>query len=431
MNSIDNKIIYNLFCNNILLQYLEICDKTELSLACKFIFKKCTIFRLSNFSIDSNEFGNSAKHTNVETKLLKDIFDDQIEHANAAIIKYKPHILSLEFINNDKYYILEHLSKNFSYLGSLRLVNMCIPQKNFKNIIENLPNLYNLLLSQIGIALRKHEQKLVKFEFPKRLKKLTMESCYQFNFGSEYSASIGFNQNLTSNSCRNSLDITKFSINSIKHLVWASNYKGNIEVLNALLVNNHKLEKLKLSLNPLNFNSLSLISNSRYLTKMTISAVRDIALNSNYIPKLPFIKYIECIIFAFGAESVNMLLQSCPNLEELRCFLTSGPENGNIIRQVIKTNKNLKRLSINDLALEFLLSIPFPESNIEHLEFVYSGHYTGNFNALCNLKKLKSIKITRGSKPSKDYDLKSQLFSNVSCWKEIEYSNSIQFWKIS
>ncbi|KXN70965.1 hypothetical protein CONCODRAFT_6412 [Conidiobolus coronatus NRRL 28638] len=87
MNYTDNKIIYNLFCNNILLQYLDISDKAELSSACKFIFQKCAIFRLSNYNIDSNDFEKASKNTSAEVELFEDVYNNKMEYINTTITK--------------------------------------------------------------------------------------------------------------------------------------------------------------------------------------------------------------------------------------------------------------------------------------------------------------------------------------------------------
>ncbi|KXN70980.1 hypothetical protein CONCODRAFT_70220 [Conidiobolus coronatus NRRL 28638] len=429
MITVDNKIVYNLFCNKLLLQYLDNKERSEFSSTCKFIFQSCTRFRLSSYRVNSLDFEKSIKDKNVMVKSFKNMCNDQIDYTNIIVTKYKPYIESLVCRYNKNCYVLEHLSISFNYLRSLLLFNMQISKKNFINIIENLPNLYNLLLHQIGINLGKNEQKLVQLKFPNYLKKLVMEHCYQLNRDFEDCNSKESKEVSPYTSNRYSLDMSNLSINSIKHLVWNSNYDGNENSLNELLVNNQKLEKLQLLLNESNFKSLSLISSNRNLTRLIISTIRDISLNSIHIPQLSFIKSIEVIaIFGIEVESINPLLQNCPNLEELKCMLTVGC--GNTLCEIIKSNVNLKRLSISLLSSDTLLSTPFPDSSIEHLEFTYPGRFKGNFSALANLKQLKSIKLIGGLKPSKIYDLKSQLHPNGACWRVIEYSNSILYWKI-
>jgi hypothetical protein len=429
MNNIESKIVYNLFCSKILLQYLDSEERSEFSSTCKYIFQGCARFRLSNYRVNSLDFEKTNKDVNTKVKSRENIYNSEMVYTKNIVAKYKPHISSLTCEFNKNYYILEHLVNNFNYLRSLYLFNMRISNKNFKNIIENLSSLCNLLLHQIGIEIGKNDKKLVQLKVPNHLKKLVIEHCYQINRDIEDSKSKEPNEVSRYTSNRYSLDMSNLSINGIKHLVWNNNYEGNENSLNKLLVDNQKLEKLQLLLNESNFNSLSLISSNRNLTRLTISTVHDIALNSIYIPQLSFIRSIELIaIFGFDHESVNPLLQNCPNLEELRCMLTLGC--GNAMYEIIKSNKNLKKLCISLLSSDTLLSIPFPDSNIEHLEFSYPGRFKGSFSALANLKQLKSIKLNGGLTPSKVCDLKNQLHPDGTFWRVIEYPKSIIYWKI-
>jgi hypothetical protein len=434
MNTLNKKAVYSLLCNRILLKYLDNKDRTKFSSTCKFIFQSCTRFRLSTYNVKSTYFERITKRKSIKSR--ENAYNDQIKYANTIITKYKPHLISLVWIRDEYFYILEHcyilehFSYHFGYLRSLHLEKMRIPQKKFKNIIENLPYLCNLVLSQIGIALRKNDQNLVKIEFSVYLKKLKMVMCYQFNCDSEESISVESNYTSFSTINYNCLNMSNYYIKNIRSLLWSSTYRGEIAILNELLVNNQKLEKLQLYTNESYFDPFSIISDNRYLTKLILYNISYKALNENYIPKLPFIKSIEIVISDSDVKFANLLFQNCPNLEELYCFFPSRRNNGNTVCHIIKSNKNLKKLIISDNYLDELLSIPFPSSNIEYLEFRYPFLYTGSLKALENLKRLKSIKFHERSKPSMDYDLKNQLFSEGACWREIEYSNSIIYWKV-
>jgi hypothetical protein len=303
---------------------------------------------------------------------------------------------------------------------------MLIPQKIFKAIIENLPNLYELNLS-IGVLLGGNDTKLVELKFPARLEKLIW-NCYQLNCDFDDPSNILPNETPLSNNNRYNLDISNYNIYNIKNLSWYSNYKSNINTLNVLLAKNHKLEVLVVNLDKLNFNSPTIISNNRNLTRLFIICMDNLVLNNSPFPKLLFIRKIELsIISEQRFESINQLLKSCSNLEEVHCYLQ--PDYSYIFQNILQL-KNLKRLKICTLTLQYLLSAPFPNSNIEHLEFDIHAPFTGNLRLFGNLKQLKSVKFTGLHKIIKSYYDKSKLFFDHTNWREIEYSNSFQYWKI-
>ncbi|KXN70955.1 hypothetical protein CONCODRAFT_6403 [Conidiobolus coronatus NRRL 28638] len=140
---------------------------------------------------------------------------------------------------------------------------------------------------------------------------------------------------------------------------------------------------------------------------------------------MPFIKRVElrCVLDT-GAESINQLIKSCPNLEETKCFLV--PSNNSVFQNLLKL-KDLKRLKVHTISLQCFLPTPFPNSNIEHLEFDLCGPFKGNLRLFGNLKRLKSVKFTSLHSVLRSYYSKSKLFPNHTSWREIEYSNSFQY----
>ncbi|KXN70944.1 hypothetical protein CONCODRAFT_6391 [Conidiobolus coronatus NRRL 28638] len=428
MNAIDNRITYSLLCNKILLQYLDAKDKTEFSSTCKFIFQKCSRFRLSVYKFNLCDFVYYTNSIYSWIRSPEEIYNEQLEYINKIINIYRPHLLSLTCIKNANYFILEYFSIQFDCLRSLFLNEFCIPQQTFKNVIDNLPNLHELVLIEIGVALELNNFSPTELKFPKYLTKFTMQYCYQFNCNHTDPVYLTLSGASLENTNRYNFEISNINISRIKYLSWANDYERGINTLNELLANNHKMEKLEVFLDRLNPSSLLLISNNRNLNTLVLSAIENTVLKSYHFPKLPFVKRIELKdVFAPGMESIGLFLRNCPNLEELKFgFYT---DNADILLKIIKNFKNLKKLSITHMCLDLLLSAPFPETTVEHLEFTTRDPFRTVFSVFNNLKHLKSVSLNGLFPLYNNYDYTNQLFDGYYYWREIRYSNSVKFWK--
>ncbi|KXN70956.1 hypothetical protein CONCODRAFT_170263 [Conidiobolus coronatus NRRL 28638] len=426
MSNLNNNFVYKLFCSKLLLQYLDDKDKREFSSSCKFIYQNCTKFRLSIYKSEFTEYTDYTSIINLQFESTEQTDDIQLDYINQIITEYKPHLLFLICVKYHNYSILEYFSIHLNSLSSLNLSTMCIPMKSFNNIIKNLPNLQVLALSSIGIGLEEKDLNSTKFEFPKYFKKLTLTYCYQFNCDSSDPVNMG-RVTMNYKNGRN-LDISNFTINTLKCLNWVSGYKNGIITLNELLTNNVKLKTLEVHLDRLNANSLSIISNCKNLAKLIIHSSRGIPVVNSSFPKLPFIKSLELkTVTVSGIDSVNQLFQKIPNLEEIKFHEYWRYEYG--LHQNMYRFKNLKKLSIVSQNLDFLLSIPLPNSAVEHLEFTCSAPFSVSFSIFNNLKYLKRISINGLSPESMRYDYNDQLLDSNYKWREIKYSNSVQFWK--
>jgi hypothetical protein len=429
MSNFDNKSVYSLLCSKLVLKYLDTNDKLEFSSSCEYIYQKCTKFRLSVYEFRSYELAEYTSIINTQVESTEQTYNHRLEHIGKIVNRYKPHLMYLNCRDNDGYYILEHFPTKFNCLKSLNMLDNRIPQKSFKNIIKNLPNLQILILRTVGIELEENNLASSEFEFPKYLKKLTVSNCYQFDCNSKDPVNMGVDRVIEANSNNFNLDMSNIVINTVKNLSWSSHFRGSISTLNRLLINNTDLETLKIDLDRLNSYSLSIISKNRNLIKLVISFYSGMRPDSRILPKLPFIKSIELVdISKRQIKYASQILQICPNLEELKyCLFT---ENRTILHPNIKNYRNLKKLSIFHSNIDLILSIPFPYSTIEHLEFTISTPFKIEFSIFNRLKHLKRISINWVSRESMSYSYGSQSFDSSCNWKEIKYFNSVQFWKI-
>jgi hypothetical protein len=427
MNTSDNNNVYKVLCTKLLLQYLNSKDKKEFSSSCKFIYQKCTKFRLSVYESNFSEFIEYVDIIKKKLNSTEQTDNNELDYINNIITEYKPHLKSLVCLENPNYYILKYFSMDLDSLVSFHLSKLCIPMITFKKIVKNLPNLQVLVLSNIGIALKENGHTSTKFKFPKHLTKLTITTCYQFNCDSISPASMG----KVNNNYRNgrNLDISNFKINTLKYLNWFSGYKESADSLNELLANNDRLETLEVHLGRLNAISLSIISNNRNLTNLIIFSLRYLLLKYSSFPKLRYIKSLELkSVVISGYESVNRLFENCPNLEEIKYNMMWGNELG--LHVNLYRFKKLKKLSIIHNDIVFLLSVPFPDSPVEHLEFTSRTPFRVGFSLFNNLKYLKRITITGLTPNSMNHDYTNQMLDSNHKWTEIKYSDSVQFWKI-
>jgi hypothetical protein len=317
----------------------------------------------------------------------------------------------------------------FIYLRSLYLKEFYIPRQTFKNVLENLDNLYELVLVKIGVSLESNTPTTTELRFPKYLTKFSMQYCYQFNCNYKdpvYTTLSG--ASLKDEDCYN-LEISDTNIHRVKYLSWINSYERGISTLNELLTNNHELEEIEVLLDRVNHSSFSLISNNINLNRLALFSIEYVELKSFYFPKLPYIKRIELKdAYASSLGTVNHLLRNCPNLQELK--LGSYTNDNLILLKIIRNLKSLKKLSITNMHWDSLLLVPFPESTIEHLELTTQGPFRAGLSVFNNLKHLKSVSISGLPSCYMDYYYTIQLFDGYSYWREIRYSNSIQFWKI-
>ncbi|KXN70962.1 hypothetical protein CONCODRAFT_70209 [Conidiobolus coronatus NRRL 28638] len=429
MDTLDNKNVYKLLCSKLLLQYLDIKGIREFSSSCKFIYQKCTKFRLSRYIFKFSEFDEYTSIINRKFKSKEQVYSLQLDYINKIIVRHKPHLLYLSFGRITNYYIFEYFSMNFNYLRSLNFLESRIHIKSFKNIIENLPNLQVLALHNVGIGLEENNPASTKFEFPKYLKNLKMSGCYQFNCDSNDHIAMGEDRLISVDIDSFNLDISNITINTIKSLTWDSRYSGGINSLNQLLTNNAELETLEINSDKLVSDTLSIISKNRNLTKLIVYSYITMPLNNSFSHKLLFIKIIEIpVVLDQSIEYVNQLLQNCPNLEELKYRIVTIE---NVMYLNMQDSKKLKKLSISHSNIYLLLSVPFPVSTIEYLEFNLSVPFKIKLSMFNNLKHLKRININGTSPEYTNYDYNNQLFDGSYYWREIKYYNSVQFWKVS
>jgi hypothetical protein len=428
MDKIDSKIVYDLFCNKDLLNYLNTNEKEELTSACKFIYKKSNRFRLEKLhfaSADLNKFITSIKDRSLSQQ---EVFALAAEYIENIIDKYKPYLSNLSCSGYDNNFA-EIFAKEFVNLNSLVFDCITITNKNFINIINNLPHLNSLTLWNIMLAYSKKDEKLDRLNFSRKLHNLEWMYCYQFECDVEGPMNI--------NNYRESLPLSNFTfmdvlldtITSLKSLTWYNTDEKGIEILSTLVANNKKLSKLSAPLQTLNAQTFKNISNSINLKKLILLYAEDeIRLTIDQLVDLPHIKTLE-IHFSYGEyiQALAPLIQSCANLEELRYFAFPRCET-NLLNHISSLPK-LKRLFINTTRhIPTFLSSTLPESSIEHLELRSYYPIAINFDFFNNWKKLKYIKNVLVIPILEDLEYSSGS-EDLKDWRMFNYSNSIQYWK--
>ncbi|KXN70954.1 hypothetical protein CONCODRAFT_17227 [Conidiobolus coronatus NRRL 28638] len=428
MSKIDQKLIYNLLCSTDILKYLNICDKTELSSSCKYIYEKCSIIRLENFKFGLMELLEYNYITQKEHYWGHEKYKFKPEYFNTIINKHKDRLLCLTYSVRD-YFIIEYFSLKFTNLKSLCLDYIILPKTTLKGIIKNLPNLRTLLLCGIIAGYSKNDIQVADFKFSKHLKELTWINCTQFELDSTDYLSInqhGFGSDFEN---ENTLDLSLNSVNTLEYLDWQRLNDDNIQLFNETIFNNPRLTNLKADLICLNSNSFNLISRSPNLTKLTISMYGEsVELDSSILCKLPNIKTLELYTTLENVlDSIDLLVSSCPNLEELK--LPYYEEFEHNINDILKNFANLKILSINVYSVfPSTLGSILPESNLEKLEIYSIDPLKFDFNTFINMKKLKYINNTHKDYNYNEYDEISE-YENLKGWRVISYPESTQYWK--
>ncbi|KXN70968.1 hypothetical protein CONCODRAFT_17236 [Conidiobolus coronatus NRRL 28638] len=407
MDKIDNKIVYDLFCNKDLLNYLNINEKEEL-----------TSTYLDKFIIGFKDRNLSQE----------EVFTLTAEYLENIINRYSPYLSTLYCSGYDNNFA-EIFAKEFTNLNSLVFDCITITKKNFISIINNLPHLNSLTLWNIMLAYSKNEEQLDRLKFSRKLRNLEWMYCYQFECDVEGPININYHRKSLPLNRFEFMDVLLDTITSLKSLTWHNIDEKGTELLSTLLANNKNLSKLSAPLQTLNAQTFKNISNNINLKRLLLLYAEDeIRLTKDQLINLPHIKSIE-IQFSYGEfiDALAPLIQSCENLEELKYFAFPRCE-VNLLNHITTLTK-LKILSINTSRYfpRFLSSI-LPESNIEHLEIRSYYPITINFDIFINWKKLKCIKNTLLIEILEDLEYSSSS-EDFKDWRMFKYSDSIQYWR--
>jgi hypothetical protein len=429
MDKIDRKIVYNLLINNDILKYFNTDEKREFSSCCRFIYEKCSGVRLKNLIFGDEEFqayiNNTQKglywgHANYELKL--DYFDNIFNI-------YKNRLQSLTYGGWD-YFLIEYFSQKFTNLNSLFLEYIIVPKTTLKSVINNLPNLCSLSLSNIIVAYSKSDQ-FADFKFSKNLNGLKWGSCSQFELDSTDYLSMKQHKHTPKFENMNALDLSWDLVNTLKHLDWHSLAADDIQLFNRIIARNPGLISLTATLSSFNSESFDIISSNLNLKKLSVSlSGYPVTLNRSQLPKLPNIKTLEFYqIVGDNMRSIDLLVESCLNLKKLK--LGYFADSDKYITRYFKILKNLKVLTIdsNDYKLSFLEYI-IPESSLEQLIIKSNYPIKFNFKNFINLKSFRCINNVH--KPYKIYHNKDEVpdYEELKGWRMIAHNISTHYWKI-
>ncbi|KXN70952.1 hypothetical protein CONCODRAFT_17225 [Conidiobolus coronatus NRRL 28638] len=429
MTKIDSKLIYNLLISNNILEYLNISEKKEFSSCCKFIYEKCTGIRLKNLKFCGLEFQAYVDNTQKGKNWGHESYKLKVEYFETIINKRKNILTSLVYGGSD-YLLIEHFSLKFVNLNSLLLDYITIPKNILKNIIKNLVNLRSLLLWGISVAYSKNDFQVSDFKFSKYLRELRWDTCKQLELDSTDYLKILKYRSIRRSARESILDISLNLINSLNYLDWQPMGSDDNQIFNEIITNNPGLTTLSSTLNCFNSASFKYISTNSNLTKLIISNCGDfLSLNSIHLCKLPNIKILEFQeILGEISDSLDLLIENCPNLEELK--LPYFYECDQYIINYINNLTKLKVLTINinDYTLSFLDSVLL-QSNLEKLEIDSISPIKFNFNNFANMKNLKHINnMHMHIKSNSKYQIPE--YEELNDWRMISYPTSTQYWKI-
>jgi hypothetical protein len=199
---------------------------------------------------------------------------------------------------------------------------------------------------------------------------------------------------------------------------------------NEAISNNPGLTSLKADSNRFNYNSFKLISINSNLTKLSISFdICPMNLDNSVLSKLPNIKTLEFYVkYEDKLDSISLLIQNCPNLEEL--ILSYFFKKDDFVIDYINSLTNLKVLNINSngYMLSFLDKV-LPQSNLEKLEINTFRPIRLNFSNFANMKKLEIINNIWRASIFEDEN-KVPEYEGLNDWKIISYNGSAQYWKV-
>ncbi|KXN70973.1 hypothetical protein CONCODRAFT_6421 [Conidiobolus coronatus NRRL 28638] len=294
-------------------------------------------------------------------------YELKLEYFDTIINRYKNQLQSLTYGGWD-YFLIEYFSIKFNNLNSLFLDYTIIPKIVLKNIINNLPNLHSLSLSNIIAAYSKNDPQIDDFKYSKSLKKLIWSSSSQFELDSTDYLSMKRHRHTPRFENLGILDLSLNLVNTLKHLNWYPLATDDRQLFNKIIAKNSGLISLATTLNSFNSESFNYISSNLNLKKLSISFSGDpVILNQSQLPKFPNIKTLEFYHrFGNNTRSIDLLIESCSNLEELK--LSYFADFDKYIIRYFKNLKSLKVLTINsnDYTLSILDSI-LPESNLEQM----------------------------------------------------------------
>jgi hypothetical protein len=430
MNKIDRSFLVNIFCNRDLFQYLSNKDKCELSSTCKLFYRSYTKWRLQSYTFTTFKLIQLANLLEFEDTSESEIYNSQLITLNTIIDNHKKHILQLTSAHNINYFIVEYFSIYFTYLTKLQLYQIAFPKKNLLNIFKNLLNLRTLNLERVMLAYCKLEDQDSEIQLPKLLCNFKYDNCRQFV--SDIIEPADLYQSASSQF--NNLPNMKFdwrSIGLLKSLSWINKSQNDTSMINQLLINNSQLEKLEVPLQCLNSKSLNLIANNTNLTTLTLSNnLSTVNLTNTEYIKLPYIKVVNLVSgFSSQMESINRLLEACPNLEIIKCLWHSTLE-ANLRTSISKLPKlKLLYIKLEYESRTFLLH-PLPESSLECLQLQVLDPYDVNFQAFKNLKNLKTVRVTLRPNIVSNHNSLRSYYKGFKGWRLLLNQNTINFWKI-
>jgi hypothetical protein len=426
---IEIKTAYNILSNSDIIQYLYTNDKIELSSTCKYIYKKLTRFRLEKFRFNSKDFQNYIENTQKGIYFSDNSYELVLSYYDEIVGIYKNHLLSLTFECVD-FLLLNYFSLKFTNLTSLWLHNIILPKTNLINIIENGNYLTHLTLWGIEAGYCKVDKINPCIKFSKYLRGLLWENCKQFEVDS--TDLISFKKHGYASRFSNSsiLDISLNMVDTLKSLDWYQFDPSGSQLLNETIVNNQRLSHLSISLYTLNLINLNYLSSNSVLTKLTIYDYgKEIEINQSRLINFPNIKVLEIPdFFQVLAPSVNLIIESFPNLEKLKMFYINDCDDYFI--NYVKKLKNLKTLTLVMVKRfpPFLYNMEF-ESNLEHIEILTYKPIIIYFSKIINMQKLKLI-TNSCTKSNREGWNGIPTYKDLKGWRAVKYHRSIKYWKI-
>ncbi|KXN70975.1 hypothetical protein CONCODRAFT_155786 [Conidiobolus coronatus NRRL 28638] len=432
MSSINKKTIYLILSDNELIKYLDNRDIGELILSCKFIYNKCFKYTLNTLHVNFGMVPRIEDENINEFNSGEDLLSKQAVHVTKLIEGRQQYTSFLKAGPELNYYILTKLINSFTNLISLELNIIIAPKHSIQLIFNNLENLLTLNLINVVITLPSKEQNSGGLKLPNCLKNLELIRCREIATDISQPIALSIYLYKIDFSDISFINIDTTSMAHLNQLSYQDSEPIHNSSLTRLLINNAKLAQVNTTFSNLNVESFNSISTNPNISNLAFDFFYYEAPSAITLPAdLPF-PYIKSLQFntipGSFLEIVKTLVNNCPNLEQLECYLTPRYELEDLLNS--SSLPKLKRLIINNYAETCKATLsPLPELDLEYIEFGKFDPMKIDFSIFSNLSKLKRIKITSRPVHLENYQSIQEYYNSLKSWRIDYYPLSLNCWK--